>query len=51
MISPFFRANGYPPDTKEYADLLENNFSNWKLKIYGLVEKPLEFSLVGYSCL
>jgi|KBSMisStandDraft_5_1062788.scaffolds.fasta_scaffold39963_1 thiosulfate reductase cytochrome b subunit len=44
-ITPFFRANGYPPDTKEYADLLNNNFSNWKLEIYGLVDKPLDLSL------
>ncbi len=44
-ITPFFRANGYPPDTKEYQEILENNFVNWKLKINGLVEKPLELSL------
>ncbi|MGC2573360.1 MAG: cytochrome b/b6 domain-containing protein, partial [Candidatus Nitrosopolaris sp.] len=31
-VTPFFRANGYPPDTKEYKDLLDNNFVNWKLK-------------------
>lgn len=41
-ISPFFRVNGYPPDTKEYKELLENNFANWKLKVYGLIENPLE---------
>ncbi len=45
-ITPFFRANGYPPDTKEYKTLLENNFIDWRLKIHGLVEKPLELSLV-----
>jgi methionine sulfoxide reductase catalytic subunit len=44
-ISPFFRVNGYPPDTKEYKELLENNFANWKLKVYGLIENPLELSL------
>jgi methionine sulfoxide reductase catalytic subunit len=44
-VSPFFRVNGYPPDTKEYEDLLKNNFNNWKLKVHGLVEKPLELSL------
>jgi len=26
-ISPFFRVNGYSPDTKEYRDLLANNFA------------------------
>ena len=44
-VSPFFRINGYPPETKEYQQLLENNFTGWKLKVYGLVEDPLELSL------
>jgi sulfoxide reductase catalytic subunit YedY len=44
-VTPFFRANGYPPDTKEYKDLLENNFVNWRLKLHGLVEKPMELSI------
>jgi len=44
-VTPFFRANGYPPDTREYKDLLENNFVNWRLKVHGLVEKPFELSL------
>ncbi|HEX5519861.1 MAG TPA: cytochrome b/b6 domain-containing protein, partial [Candidatus Nitrosocosmicus sp.] len=44
-ITPFFRANGYPPETKEYKELLETNFRGWKLKIHGLVENPIELSL------
>jgi methionine sulfoxide reductase catalytic subunit len=44
-VSPFFRVNGYPPDTQEYRELLKNNFTQWKLKIYGLVQSPLELSL------
>lgn len=44
-ISPFFRVNGYPPKSEEYAELKANNFKNWKLKVYGLVENPLEMSL------
>jgi len=44
-ISPFFRINGYPPDTKEYQDLYKNNFKEWRLKVHGLVEKSLEFSI------
>jgi methionine sulfoxide reductase catalytic subunit len=44
-ITPFFRVNGYPPDTQEYKQLLDNNFANWKFKIHGLVENPLELSL------
>jgi methionine sulfoxide reductase catalytic subunit len=44
-ITPFFRTNGYPPDTKEYKDLLDRNFIDWRLKVYGLVEKILDLSL------
>jgi DMSO/TMAO reductase YedYZ molybdopterin-dependent catalytic subunit len=44
-ITPFFRANGYPPDTEDYKDLLENNFTDWRLQVHGLVEEPLELSL------
>lgn len=44
-VSPFFRVNGYPPDTKEYEDLVENNFANYNLRVYGLVDSPSEFSL------
>jgi DMSO/TMAO reductase YedYZ molybdopterin-dependent catalytic subunit len=44
-ISPFFRINGYPPETKEYKELLEEKFSSWKLRVYGLVETSLELSL------
>ncbi len=44
-ISPFFRLNGYPPDTKEYRDLYKNDFKEYKLKVYGLVEKSFEFSI------
>jgi DMSO/TMAO reductase YedYZ molybdopterin-dependent catalytic subunit/thiosulfate reductase cytochrome b subunit len=44
-VSPFFRINGLPPDTKEYKELVENNFANYNLKVYGLVERPFEFSL------
>ena len=40
-VSPFFRVNGLPPDSKEYQELLENNFTNWNLKIHGLVKKSL----------
>jgi methionine sulfoxide reductase catalytic subunit len=44
-VSPFFRVNGYPPETREYKNLLQDNFASWRLKIYGLVEKPMELSL------
>ena len=44
-ITPFFRINGYPPDTKEYKQLVETNFADWKLEIHGLVENRLELSI------
>ena len=44
-ISQFFRVNGFPPDSEEYNNHLENNFVNWKLKVLGLVKNPLELSL------
>lgn len=44
-ISPFFRVNGYPPDTKAYEELRKNNFAGWKLEVHGMVENPLELSL------
>jgi methionine sulfoxide reductase catalytic subunit len=44
-ISPFFRVNGYPPETDEYAALLKEGFAAWCLKVDGLVERPLSLSL------
>jgi DMSO/TMAO reductase YedYZ molybdopterin-dependent catalytic subunit len=45
-ISPAFRVNGTSaPDSEEYAELVEGEFKDWKLKVGGLVERPLELSL------
>ncbi len=44
-ISPYFWPNGKMPDSKEWEDLKGNNFKDYKLKIYGLVENPIELSL------
>jgi DMSO/TMAO reductase YedYZ molybdopterin-dependent catalytic subunit len=33
------------PAGDEYAAMLKSGFANWRLKIDGLVQKPLEFSL------
>jgi DMSO/TMAO reductase YedYZ molybdopterin-dependent catalytic subunit/thiosulfate reductase cytochrome b subunit len=44
-ISPFFRVNGYPPKTDEYQELRKNDFKDYRLKVYGMVENPLELSL------
>ena len=43
-ISPYFWPNGTMPNSDEYDLLLKNNFSNYRLRIDGLVEKPTELS-------
>ena len=44
-ISPYFWPNGKMPDSKEWKDLVANDFKDYKLKISGLVENPVELSL------
>ncbi|OMC19110.1 molybdopterin-dependent oxidoreductase [Mycobacterium sp. SP-6446] len=44
-ISPYFWHNGTYPETVEYKELEKNNFVDWRLRVYGLVENPTEFSL------
>lgn len=45
-ISPSFRVNGTStPDSEEYAELVEDKFAGWRLKIDGLVDRPQELSL------
>ncbi|HEY6631299.1 MAG TPA: molybdopterin-binding protein [Rhizobiaceae bacterium] len=45
-ISPTFRINGtQAPDSEEYAALRDGGFAGWKLKVDGLVNRPLELSL------
>lgn len=44
--SPIFRANGtHNPGTAEYAALVEHGFADWRLKVTGLVDRPLLLSL------
>jgi DMSO/TMAO reductase YedYZ molybdopterin-dependent catalytic subunit len=46
MISPVFRPNGsIDPQTPEYLALKADRFSGYRLRLRGLVERPLEFSL------
>lgn len=46
QIAPKFRANGTTmPRGPAYAALLANQFANWRLRIDGLVARPLELSL------
>jgi len=44
-ISPFFWPNGKAPSSEEWIQLAANNFKDYKLKIGGLVENPMELSL------
>ena len=46
QMSAKFKANGSTnPDSPEYQAMVANNFTDWKLKVGGLVETPMEFSL------
>src|SRR5436305_14258980 len=44
-ISPHHWRNGRLPETVEYKELEQNDFRDWRLNVYGLVEHPMEFSL------
>ena len=45
-ISPYFKPNGtYNPGTPEYNTHATQDFANWRLKIDGLVDKPLSLSV------
>jgi sulfoxide reductase catalytic subunit YedY len=44
-ISPYFWVNGRMPDSAEWQSLASNNFKDYKLKVSGLVENPVELTL------
>ena len=44
-ISPYFWPNGTMPNSREFDDLVVENFASYRLRIDGLVEIPREFSL------
>jgi len=44
-ISPFLWPNGKVPTSKEWKILAAENFKDYRLKVYGLVENPVEISL------
>jgi DMSO/TMAO reductase YedYZ molybdopterin-dependent catalytic subunit len=45
-LSPVFKANGSTsPDDPAYRKMAENGFADFKLKVDGLVETPMAFSL------
>jgi DMSO/TMAO reductase YedYZ molybdopterin-dependent catalytic subunit/thiosulfate reductase cytochrome b subunit len=45
QISPYFWSNGKPPDREDWKYLERDNFRDYKLKIGGLVENPVDLSL------
>ncbi|GBE67255.1 hypothetical protein MFM001_37170 [Mycobacterium sp. MFM001] len=50
-ISPHHWRNGRLPETVEYKELEKNDFADWRLRVYGLVENPMEFSLEDLKAL
>lgn len=44
-ISPFFRVNGYPPETEEFHALQAGDFKDWRLQVGGFVKHKLSLSL------
>jgi len=44
-ISPFLWPNGKPPTSDEWKTLAAGAFKDYRLKVYGLVENPVELSL------
>ena len=44
-ISPYFWANGKLPTCQEWKNLAAHGFKDYRLKVHGLVENPMELSL------
>ena len=44
-ISPFFWANGRMPTCEQWKALADNEFKNYRLRVFGLVANPAELSL------
>lgn len=50
-ISPYFWHNGEYPDSAKYRALLDGDFVDYKLRISGLVENPVDLSLAEVRAL
>jgi len=50
-ISPYFWHNGQYPDSDEYKALFDSRFADWRLRIDGLVERPVELDLAQLRAL
>jgi len=52
QMSPRFRTNGtVNPDTPDYDALAAGHFADWRLRIGGLVQRPLSLSLADLGAL
>ncbi|MEJ7722193.1 MAG: molybdopterin-dependent oxidoreductase [Ilumatobacteraceae bacterium] len=50
-ISPYFWHNGMYPETDEYTALFEGNFADYRLRISGLVDNPVDLDLLELRAL
>jgi DMSO/TMAO reductase YedYZ molybdopterin-dependent catalytic subunit/thiosulfate reductase cytochrome b subunit len=50
-ISPFFWPNGRMPVSDEWKALVANDFRDYRLRVFGLVERPIELSLAEIRAL
>jgi len=50
-ISPYFWHNGKYPDSAEYRSLFYGQFANYRLRVGGLVENPVELTLAELRAL
>ncbi len=50
-ISPYFWHNGQYPDSPEYKALYDGNFADYRLRINGLVDNPVDLDLVQLRAL
>lgn len=51
QISPFFWPNGKMPIREDWKNLLESGFKDFRLRVGGLVENPVELSLADLESL
>lgn len=50
-LSPYFWHNGKYPETPEYRALFDDQFKDYRLRVRGLVENPVELSLAELRAL
>jgi sulfoxide reductase catalytic subunit YedY len=51
QISPYFWPNGKKPDREDWKELAADSFRDFKLMVGGLVERPVELSLLDIQAL